>query len=141
MRTCGVSSRIKTMSTKLCTAMPATRMPSARNGRLMTARSAPAYTTRNRMTSKTPIARLTAVPSVDREALQSQLLARDLEQEPWVIDQITAPEPSGFPGQAKQPLEAGTHHPARRLLDAAGVKIEGGTNADQDRRPKVGAHA
>src|SRR5260370_37896982 len=70
--------------------------------------------------------------SVQLEALEAELLTPDLKQKPRVIDEIAAPETTGLLLEPKEPLQSGAHHPARRLRDSPGMKIEGGPHADQN---------
>src|SRR2546426_7235512 len=137
--TSGVPSRSRIISRKLWTAMPATRMPSARNGAAIAVRSATASSPSKRMTSTIPSAPVMEL--VRLESLETELLTADLEQEPGVVDQVAAPQPARLLLKPEEPLESRSHHPAWRLRHSTGMKIEGRAHPDEHRRAKRRAHA
>src|SRR5436190_2856761 len=61
-------------------------------------------------------------------------LADGAKEEERVILQIALPETARFAAEAKEPLKTVPLHPCRSLAHAAGVKIEGGTHAEKERR-------
>src|SRR5213082_2548182 len=119
--------------------MPATRMPSARNGEAMAMRSATASRASRRMTSTIPSAPVMEL--VRLESLETELLTPDLKEKPGVVDQVAAPQPARLLLQSKEPFQSRAHHPARRLRHSTGVKIEGRAHPDEDRRAEPRPHA
>ena len=57
-------------------------------------------------------------------------LSEEAYDEKRVVLKVALPEAAGFGTKAEEPFEAGALHPARGLLDAPGVEIEGGADAD-----------
>src|SRR5207248_5564937 len=79
-------------------------------------------------------------PSCELVPPQPELLLGQLEKEPGVVDQVTAPEPARLVSQPEEPFQAGALHPGGGLGDGAAVEVEGGTDADQHRRGQSRSH-
>ena len=60
-------------------------------------------------------------------------MEQQLRQETRVVVKIAPPETAGLDGQSEKPFEAERLYPSGRLPHFAGMKIESGAYADQDR--------
>src|SRR3984885_1448345 len=54
-------------------------------------------------------------------------------QKCWIIAQISLPQAARILHEPMQPLHSNRLDPLRRILDAAGVEVVGGTNAEHER--------
>ena len=64
----------------------------------------------------------------------AQCLEQNQPQEAGVVEKITAPQTPRLGQQAKEPLQPALLHPPWRLPFHTGVKVKGGSYADQHRR-------
>src|SRR4051794_11846033 len=67
-------------------------------------------------------------------------LPREAADEARVVAQVAVPEPARLRAEAEGPRQPRLLHPARRLGDQAGVEVEGGADAHEDRRLQAPAH-
>ena len=74
-------------------------------------------------------------------AALAQVLTRETGHEPGVVAGVAPPQAAGLAVQPVGPLQAVALHPRRRLGDEAGVEVEGGADADEQRRGQPGSHA
>lgn len=74
----------------------------------------------------------TGAGSVECVASEAEFLAEDFPDEKRVVFEVPFPEAPGFLEGAIQPFESAALDPTRGLLHAAGMEIEGGTDAEQD---------
>src|SRR2546423_15157901 len=58
-------------------------------------------------------------PSCELVPPQPELLLGQLEKEPGVVDQVTAPEPARLAGQPEEPFPAGARHPGGGVGEGA----------------------
>src|SRR3712207_5658825 len=83
-----------------------------------------------------------ARPRLDaaRVAAVAPVLAREAGDEARVVAQVAPPQPPRLLREAERPLEAQALEAPRGLGDEAGVEVERGADADEDRRVEPRAH-
>lgn len=59
-------------------------------------------------------------------------MGEDVKDEKRIGNEVAAREAAGFGAEAEEPFEAAALQPTRGLADAAGMKIKGGADADED---------
>src|SRR5690606_17594003 len=72
---------------------------------------------------------------------QPRSSSRDAEKEAWHDVEVPPPQPLRFHHQPERPLETRSLHPERRLLQVPGVKVEGGTDTNEDRSIEKWPHS
>src|SRR3954469_21363132 len=81
------------------------------------------------------------MPRLRLAARRAGVLARYAGHEARVVAQIAPPQPPRLLSEAEEPLEAESLHERGRLRHQPGMEVEGGADADQDRRSQARAHA
>ena len=73
-------------------------------------------------------------------AAAARALRDEARDEARVVAQVAPPQPARLLREAVGPLQADGLHPGRRLGHEAGVEVERGADADEDRRVEAVAH-
>lgn len=76
----------------------------------------------------------------ERVGAQACELQGHVREERRIVAQVAKPEASWILEKAVEPLQAGVLDPGRTVAQAAGVKVEGGADAEHDPGLELGKH-